>query len=63
MEDAEFEAAKRAIDGDPESSEFTDAHRRALMDAVSSWFKTAGATGLSYAGLAALLRDLADEFG
>lgn len=56
-------AARLAIYGDPDSSEFTEAHRRSLMRDIEAWYETIDAAGLSHLGVAALLRDIADDFG
>jgi hypothetical protein len=55
-------AARLAIYGDPDSDAFTPTHRRLLMKAIDEWYETIEAQGLSYAGLAAALRDVADEY-
>ena len=55
-------AARLAIYGDPDSDAFTMAHRKHLMKAIDEWYETIEAQGLSYAGLAAVLRDVADEY-
>jgi hypothetical protein len=54
-----FEPATRENGDDS----FTEEHRKSLMKDVEAWFETVDAMGLSYAGLASLLRDLADDFG
>jgi hypothetical protein len=42
---------------------FTEPHRKSLGDAIDEWYGTVDATDLSYVGLAALLRELADDYG
>jgi hypothetical protein len=45
------------------NDEFTRRQREQCMRVVEAWYDTIDAQGLSYAGMAALLRDIADEFG
>lgn len=56
-------AARLAIYGDPDSDAFTEAHRKSVMRVIEEWYETVDAQGLSYLGLAAALREIADEFG
>lgn len=57
------EALRKMIHGDPDSAEFTAEQRKSLMKAIEDWYETIDAQGLSYLGLAAALRDVADDFG
>ena len=53
---------QRLVQGDPKSAAFTEAHRKALMKAVEEWYETIDAYGLSNRGLAAVLREIAEEY-
>lgn len=57
------EEARIEIYGDPNSSTFSVGHHSSLMATIEVWYESIEAKGLSHAGMAALLRAIADDFG